>query len=75
MEYYEGINQGDWYLCDRCEVTKLRYDEYENNIRDEYKYCDECWTYMHIQEYKDKKGNIYKLRSERKIQWQELLKE
>jgi 7-cyano-7-deazaguanine synthase in queuosine biosynthesis len=32
--YYEGINQGDHYLCDRCEVAKLRADEFELNVRD-----------------------------------------
>jgi len=23
MEYYEGINMGDDYMCDRCNVVKL----------------------------------------------------
>jgi hypothetical protein len=31
ITYYEGINQGDHYLCDRCEVAKLSYEEYTNN--------------------------------------------
>ena len=46
MEYCEGINQGDYYLCDRCNVSKLREDEYINNIRyitnsdNKMRYCD-----------------------------------
>ena len=33
MEYYDGINNGDFYLCDRCNVAKLNDYEYENNVR------------------------------------------
>ena len=52
MDYYEGVSQGDYYLCDRCEITRLSYDEYSNNVRDivssdeKMRYCDECRNYM-----------------------------
>jgi len=72
MEYYDDINQGDWYLCDRCEVAKLRQDEYENNVRDivssdeKMRYCDECRNYIVIKKFKCLKcSSTGTLRSER----------
>jgi len=51
MEYYDGINQGDWYLCDRCEVSKLNEYEYNKNIRKEFRYCDECWNWINLKKW------------------------
>ena len=74
MEYYEGINQGDDYMCDRCEVAKLRVDEFNDNIRDivdsddKMRYCDECRNYINLQTWTDKDGNTHTLRSERIIE-------
>jgi hypothetical protein len=74
MEYYEGINQGDDYMCDRCEVAKLRVDEFNDNIRDivdsddKMRYCDECRNYINLQTWTDKDGNTHTLRSERLIE-------
>jgi hypothetical protein len=73
MSYYEGINQGDYYLCDRCEVAKLRADEFNDNIRaiegsnDFMRYCDECRNYLTLQTWTDKQGNFHSVRSERII--------
>jgi len=67
MEFYDGINSGLIYVCDRCNVTSLREDEFLKNIKKDYKYCDECYTWLHLQRWKDDKGNTYTLRSERKI--------
>ena len=74
MEYYEGINQGDDYMCDRCEVAKLRADEFNDNVRDivdstdKMRYCDECRNYINLQTWTDKDGNTHTLRSERLIE-------
>jgi hypothetical protein len=71
QSYYEGINQGDHYLCDRCNVSKLSEYEYEGNIReiegsnDFMRYCDECRNWINLQHYTDKDGNKHTLRSER----------
>jgi hypothetical protein len=66
MEYYEGINQGDFYLCDRCQVAKLNDYEYENNVRGENRYCDECRNYIILKRFKCLKCNSQgTLRSER----------
>jgi len=73
MEYWEGINQGDYYLCDRCEITQLRADEFNDNVRDivdsedKMRYCDECRNWINLQHYTDKDGNSYTIRSERII--------
>ncbi len=73
MEYWEGINQGDDYMCDRCNVVKLREDEFNGNIRDivdsddKMRYCDECRNYLTLQTWTDKQGNKHTLRSERII--------
>lgn len=56
--YYEGINSGDSYYCDRCEVAKLRADEFNSNVRDivgsddKMRYCDECRNYIIIRKWK-----------------------
>jgi hypothetical protein len=74
MEYYEGINMGDDYMCDRCNVVKLREDEFNGNIRDivdsddKMRYCDECRNWINLQYWTDKQGNTHTLRSERLIE-------
>ncbi len=74
MEYWEGINQGDDYMCDRCNVVKLREDEFNGNIRDivdsddKMRYCDECRNWINLQYWTDKQGNTHTLRSERLIE-------
>ena len=74
QSYYEGINQGDDYMCDRCEVAKLRADEFNDNVRDivdstdKMRYCDECRNYINLQTWTDKDGNTHTLRSERLIE-------
>jgi len=58
LEYYEGINNGDFYLCDRCQVAKLRFDEYYGNVRDivdseeKMRYCDECRNWIILKKWK-----------------------
>ena len=48
MEYWKGINQGDDYMCDRCNVVKLKVDEYYGNHNPDTgnRYCNECTTYI-----------------------------
>ena len=54
MEYYEGINQGDDYMCDRCEIVKLTYNEYTDNYNPDNnnRYCQECTNYIIIRKWK-----------------------
>jgi hypothetical protein len=74
MSYYEGINEGNDYICDRCNVVKLREDEFNGNIRDivdsddKMRYCDECRNWINLQYWTDKQGNTHTLRSERLIE-------
>jgi len=72
MDYYEGVSQGDYYLCDRCEITRLSYDEYSNNVRDivssdeKMRYCDECRNYMTLNKWEcDTCKSTGSIRSER----------
>ena len=69
MDYWELINIGGKYECDRCKVAYLREDEYYDNFRVAeptiFHYCEECWRYMHFQEWTDGKGHKHRLRSER----------
>jgi hypothetical protein len=71
MSYYEGINSGDHYLCDRCDVVKLRADEFDGNVRDilnsedKMRYCDECRNWLTLKKWTDKQGNFHSIRSER----------
>ena len=71
MSYYEGINSGESYFCDRCNIAKLSEYEFYNNVRDivdsddKMRYCDECRNYITLQTWIDKEGNTHTLRSER----------
>ena len=74
QSYYEGINQGDDYMCDRCEIVKLSYDEYTNNVRDivdsddKMRYCDECRNYIILKKWECMKCNSKgTIRNEREI--------
>ena len=57
-EYYNGINAGDYYLCDKCNVAKLSLNEYVTNIRDiensieKMRYCNECRNYLILKKWK-----------------------
>ena len=74
MDYWTGKNQGDYYLCDRCNVAKLSEYEFYNNVRDivdsndKMRYCDECRNWLTLQTWTDKQGNKHTIRSERIIQ-------
>ena len=80
MDYWTGINYGDHYMCDRCNVAKLSEYEFYNNVRDivdstdKMRYCDECRNWLTLQTWTDKQGNKHTLRSERIIQntWTEV---
>ena len=54
MDYWEGKNQGDYYLCDRCNVSKLSHYEYEGNYNPDNnnRYCTECANYIIIRKWK-----------------------
>ena len=69
MDYY---NVGDTYMCDRCNVAKLRHDEYENNVRDivgsddKMRYCDECRNFIKMRKWSCSKcSSTGTLRNER----------
>jgi len=65
--FYEMLNNGMKYICDRDHVTVLREDEWNNNRNIRGVYCDECWCWIHLQTWTDANGNNYTLRSERKL--------
>jgi len=66
-DFWNEINQGNYYLCDRCNVSKLRADEYYNNMNKEFRYCDECYNWIRLQVWTDDEGNTHTLRSERLV--------
>ena len=54
MDYWTGKNQGDYYLCDRCNISKLSHYEYEDNHNpdNDNRYCTECTTYIILRKWK-----------------------
>lgn len=48
MEFYDNVNDGGFYLCDKCDVARLGEFEYNNYIQFQYHYCELCWNYLHI---------------------------
>ena len=73
MNFYDHLNNAEKYLCDKCNVVELREDEYLNNWKPDntgnntegFRYCQECWCYIHLQYWTDIDGNKHTLRSER----------
>ncbi len=63
--FYEMLNSGMKYFCDRCKVATLREDEWDKNRNVRGVYCDECWSWIHLQKWTDKDGNHHTTRSER----------
>ena len=65
QEYYEHLNAGETYTCDKCKVTNLSAEEYDNYIRFQYHYCEPCWNYLHIKKGKcDSCGASYSNRND-----------
>jgi len=67
MYFFEHINQGESYFCDKCNIVELRYDEYINNYMfNGFTYCDECRNFIKIQKFKCIYcNNEWSIRSER----------
>ena len=39
---------GEEYTCDKCDVSILSADEYDQYIKFQYHYCEPCWNYMRL---------------------------
>ena len=68
QEYYDHLNNGETYTCDRCNTVEVAPYEYLKNIRYQFHYCDPCWNYMHLKKGTcDKCGASMTNRSEQEI--------
>ncbi len=65
MDFYDHLNDGEKYLCDRCGIVELRADEYYSNRKNDFIYCDECFYWIHLQKWTDSDGHSHTIRSER----------
>ena len=64
MSYYEQINEGNKYACDKCQVVNLSENEYENYIQYQFHYCELCWNYLHLKKGVCSCGSVMTNRSE-----------
>jgi len=48
QEYYDGLNDGGKYLCDKCDKVKLSEHEFCFFIKGQFHYCEPCWNYIHL---------------------------
>ena len=48
QEYYDHLNVGEKYTCDKCQVAILGHHEYDQYIKFQYHYCEPCWNYMRL---------------------------
>lgn len=67
MDFYDHINNGEKYICDKCEVVELREDEFNEYTRNKFHYCEECWNYINLKKWACKCGNTGTIRSERML--------
>ncbi len=64
MDFYDHINNGEIYSCDRCQKAKLSEHEYENYIVFNDRLCELCWNWIHLKEGKCSEcGNKHSIRS------------
>ena len=68
QEYYDHLNAGEKYTCDKCKTAELGAYEYDQFIKFQYHYCEPCWNYMHLKKGTcDKCGVSMSNRSEHEI--------
>ena len=68
QEYYDGVNEGGFYMCDKCEVVKLSPEEFVNHIQYQFHYCELCWNYIHLKKGKcEECGSSFTRRNERPL--------
>ena len=48
QEYYDHLNAGEKYTCDKCKTATLGAHEYDQYIIMQYHYCEPCWNYMKL---------------------------
>ena len=48
QEYYDHLNAGEKYTCDRCKTAEVGPYEYGQYIKFQYHYCEPCWNYIHL---------------------------
>ena len=48
QEYYDHLNNGETYTCDRCKTAELGAHEYDQYIKFQYHYCEPCWNYTRL---------------------------
>ena len=48
QEYYDHLNAGEKYTCDRCKTAEIGAYEYDQYIKFQYHYCEPCWNYMQL---------------------------
>ena len=48
QEYYDHLNAGETYTCDKCKTAELGPYEYDQYIKFQYHYCEPCWNYMKL---------------------------
>jgi len=65
QEYYDHLNAGEKYTCDKCKTAELGVFEYDQYIKFQYHYCEPCWNYMKLKKGTcDSCGNSMTNRSE-----------
>jgi len=64
QEYYDHLNDGETYTCDKCNVASLSPHEYDNYIIMNYHYCEPCWNYTHPKKGTCECGNSMTQRNE-----------
>ena len=52
LQYFDIINHNlsgiDGFLCDKCYVQPLTEYEFNNCVRSGFRYCLECFNYIHL---------------------------
>ena len=48
LEFETHTDAGEEYSCDKCNVSILSPDEFDQYIIMQYHYCNPCWNYIHL---------------------------
>jgi len=52
LEWYEGVRNGNNYLCDRCNERELNIDEFRYLRNQRGVYCENCANWIVLKKFK-----------------------
>lgn len=66
-EYYDQLNDGCKYFCDRCGVCELNQEEFINNIYKDLRLCEPCFNHSNMKNGECECGAKHSIRTNTRV--------